>query len=169
MTGSCYNHAPVIGRTSDRMTECEERLLDACTEHAEQIVAWCVLPNHYHVLISTKDVKQVLYQIGRFHGRASHSWNSEEECPGRQVWCKCSETLMKSEGHFFATLNYIHHNPVKHGYTHRWQDWPWSGATRYLEEVGRTKATELWHRYPVGNYGNRWDVYPAPPVHQKPG
>ncbi|MEP6912446.1 MAG: hypothetical protein ABI923_06815 [bacterium] len=47
---------------------------------------------------------------------------------------------MKSERHFWATLNYVHHNPVHHGYAKHWQDWPWSSAREFLEEVGHEKA-----------------------------
>ena len=35
------------------------------------------------------------------------------------------ERAMRSDRHFWATLNYAHHNPVHHGYVARWTDWPW--------------------------------------------
>jgi putative transposase len=65
---------------------------------------------------------------------------------------------MKSERHFWATLNYVHHNPVKHRYVKRWVDWPWSSAARYLEEVGREEAERIWSEYPVLDYGKQWDL-----------
>jgi putative transposase len=66
---------------------------------------------------------------------------------------------MKSERHFRVTLNYIHHNPVHHGYVKRWQDWPYSSAAEFLRQVGHDKALELWRAYPVLDYGKKWDVY----------
>ena len=39
---------------------------------------------------------------------------------------------MKSDGHYLATVNYIHHNPVKHRYTEKWTDWPWSSARDWM-------------------------------------
>jgi len=56
-----------------------------------------------------------------------------------------------------ATMNYIHHNPVHHGYVSDWCDWPYSSAGRFLDEVGRSRAAELWRQYPVLDYGAGWD------------
>jgi putative transposase len=64
---------------------------------------------------------------------------------------------MKSERHFWATLNYVLHNAVRHSYVERWQDWPYSSAAQYLEEVGREEAERRWREYPVLDYGNDWD------------
>ena len=65
---------------------------------------------------------------------------------------------MRSERHYFTTLNYIHNNPVKHGYVDKWGDWPCSSYHWYLENKGRDWLLELWHEFPVLNYGDQWDV-----------
>lgn len=64
---------------------------------------------------------------------------------------------MKSEAHFWATLNYVLHNAVHHGYVSRWQDWPYSSAAEYLAEVGHDTAARRWRQYPVLDYGREWD------------
>ena len=75
---------------------------------------------------------RTLKALGQMHGRTSFEWNGEENTRGRQVWFNAVETAMKSERHFWATLNYIHHNPVKHGYVKRAIDWPHSTIHRYV-------------------------------------
>ena len=65
---------------------------------------------------------------------------------------------MRSERHYFTTLNYIHNNPVKHGYVDKWGDWAYSSFHWYLENKGRDWLIELWREYPVLNYGDKWDV-----------
>ncbi len=64
---------------------------------------------------------------------------------------------MKSPEHYYATLNYVHHNPVKHGYTAKWGEWPWSSAIEYLKEIDTTEVTRLWKTYPITRYGDGWD------------
>ncbi len=64
---------------------------------------------------------------------------------------------MRSEAHFWATMNYIHHNPVRHGYVSKWQDWPFSSAREYLESVGETTAADTWRNFPLKDYGAGWD------------
>ena len=121
------------------------------------IHAWCVLPNHYHALIETGDISGILSELGRMHGRLSFLWNGEENTRGRQVWCGAAERYMRNDAHFRVTMNYIHNNPVHHGYVRRWQDWPFSSAPEYLMEMGRTAVEKTWRDYPVLNYGRGWD------------
>jgi hypothetical protein len=59
--------------------------------------------------------------------------------------------------HHWPTLNYVHHNPVRHGYTGRWMDWPWSSAAQYLAQTGLEQAKRIWRAYPLSDYGKDWD------------
>ena len=54
-------------------------------------------------------------------------------------------------------MNYVHNNPVHHGYVKKWQEWSFSSAIDFLEKVGREKAKEIWLNYPLLDYGNGWD------------
>lgn len=157
ITASCFEHAPIIGRSRERMSECESELIAICHELDVWLYAWCVLPNHYHLLIRTADVGHFLKRLGRFHGSTSHRWNGEDGERGRKVWFHAVERSMRSVRHYLATLNYIHHNPVKHGYTSTWQEWPFSSAAEYIQRVGREKASEIWKEYPILDYGKDWD------------
>jgi REP-associated tyrosine transposase len=159
VTSACYEHALIIGKHSKRMTDCEEKVLEACREHALEIYAWCILPNHYHVLVKTSNIGDLRKALGKFHGRSSFAWNGEDDKRGRQVWHNCLERAMKTERHLWASLNYVHHNPVHHGYARQWQDWPWSSAADFLARVGREKAAEVWRAYPIKEYGQKWDIY----------
>lgn len=158
VTAACFEHTPIIGKNPERLTECEGQLLAACQRYASKIYAWCVLPNHYHVLLGSRRIKTLCQELGRFHGRSSFSWNSEDGQRGRKVWFRCFDREIRSERHFWATLNYIHHNPVHHGHVEKWQDWIWSSASKFLESVGRERAAQIWKDYPILDYGKGWDI-----------
>ncbi len=159
LTGACYEHRDWIGLSPQRMEEFCQALLDVFETHpsCECPAAWCVLPNHYHALVRTSDLKSLVTALAKLHGGPSFQWNQEEECRGRQVWHGVADRAMRSEGHFWATVNYIHHNPVKHGYVNRWDEWPYSSAAEYLKEIGRDEAAVIWRKYPILDYGIRWD------------
>jgi putative transposase len=157
LTASCYEHVAHIGNSMERITDFEDTLLTLLNTYATDVYAWVILPNHYHALVSTAAIKPLLRETGRLHGRTSHAWNGEQNLRGRKVWCNCAETVMKSERHFLATLNYIHHNPVKHGYVSRWQDWPYTSAHDHLNQFGRKHMQSLWRDYPIDDYGAGWD------------
>lgn len=154
LVAACYEHRPHIGRAPDRMAEFSEALLDSLPENP---AAWCVLPNHYHLLVRASAVKSLVQVLARLHGRSSHAWNQEEKTRGRKVWHGVSDRAMRSPEHFWATLNYIHHNPVHHGYVSGWTDWPFSSAADYLEDMGREHAARIWRMHPLLDYGRGWD------------
>lgn len=159
ITAACFEHHHIIGKSDLRIGEFEEMLLKACSTVSERVFAWCVLPNHYHLLVRTGRIKELRRALGQLHGRTSRQWNLEDNQMGRKVWYNYFDRDMKSDRHYWASLNYIHNNAVHHGYVEHWQDWPYSSAERYLTEVGRDEALRIWTEYPVLDYGKDWDVY----------
>jgi putative transposase len=141
-----------------RLPEFARELLMFMSEHDALIHAWCILPNHYHLLVTNDNIISLLGMLGKLHGRTSFKWNQQDSQRGRrQVWCKASERGMRSDRHFWATVNYIHNNPVHHKYVRHWQDWPLSSAIEFLDNTGKEHAEEMWRRYPLLNYGKGWD------------
>jgi putative transposase len=158
VTAACFNHATIIGKTTFRLSECERGLLATCRDFSSEVYAWCMLPNHYHLLIETGNLETLVKELGLFHGRMSYQWNGEDDQRGRQVWYRAFDRRIRNERHFWATVNYIHHNPVNHGYVDKWTDWIWSSAGEFLESVGREKAIQIWRDYPIRDYGKGWDI-----------
>ena len=157
LTAACLRHAPHVGRSPERLSAFCDALLTAIGPVAAGIHAWCVLPNHYHLLVSVRDLRSVSWALGKLHGRTAYQWNREECSRGRKVWHAAADRFMRSDRHFWATMNYIHHNPVRHGYVARWQDWPYSSAPEFLEGLGRDEAERIWREYPLEDYGREWD------------
>lgn len=157
VTAACFEHRPHIGHTPQRLDEFTNHLVELIESSAHQMFAWCVLPNHYHVLVETSHLKGLLKSIGRLHGRMSYMWNGEDQTRGRTVFFRSADRAMRSDRHFWATLNYVHHNPVHHGYVEHWTDWPWSSAREFLANTDRTEAKRIWNEFPVLDYGNGWD------------
>jgi putative transposase len=157
VSAACYMHRPHIGFSPERMDVFAGELLAIVQQHGGSVAAWCVLPNHYHLLLESANILKLLHPLGRFHGRTSHQWNGEEDTRGRQVFCKATERFMRSERHFFTTLNYVHNNPVHHQYARLWTEWPWSSAAGYFDAAGRVEAERVWREYPIRDYGKKWD------------
>ncbi|MEY2880667.1 MAG: hypothetical protein RLZZ15_3047 [Verrucomicrobiota bacterium] len=157
VSAACYQHVSHIGDSPTRMDDFSGELLAACDRVDADVAAWCVLPNHYHLLARISVLGVLTRKLGRLHGRASHDWNREERAAGRRVFHGTADRWIRSEEHGWATLNYIHHNPVRHGYVERWQEWPWSSAAEFLRDVGRAEAARIWRVFPVLDYGAGWD------------
>mgnify|MGYP006432137743 CR=1 FL=1 len=157
LSGACYEHKPIIGHSYERMLNFSSEFLAFFEENADEVYAWCVLPNHWHILVLTDDLRKLTKELGLLHGRTSHQWNREENLQGRKCWSKCADRRIRSEAHFYAACNYIHNNPVKHGYVKKWADWDFSSASAFIESHGRDRCLELWEKYPVLDMGENWD------------
>src|SRR4051812_44470267 len=93
ISAACYEHRHHIGHSVSRIHNFVGNLLAVLAAHASQTFAWCVLPNHYHTLVQTADIKLLIYQLGRLHGRTSHAWNGEERTRGERFSSALSSAL----------------------------------------------------------------------------
>ena len=157
LTAANYEHAVILGKNQARLLAFSRQLYHLFDRGAAKVHAWCVLPNHWHALVGTNDLKALLFQIGRLHGRSSFDWNKEDGQRGRKCWHRCADRSIRGSDHFYVVRNYVHHNPVKHGYVDSWQDWPYSSAIEYLRDVGEDMARDLWVHYPILDMGKGWD------------
>jgi len=158
ITGTCFEHKPVL-KSLDHLQWFELQLKNHLEENSIEVVAWVVLPNHYHFLARIADIRSFVKSQGELHGRTSFELNKRDNQIGRQVWYRCSDRIMRSERHYFTTINYMHNNPVKHGTVEKWGDWPFSSFHWYLKNKGREWLIEMWREFPVLEYGKRWDNF----------
>lgn len=158
VTAACFEHRSILDHC-ERLKWFENELLDTLKEAGTTCAAWCILPNHYHLLARIERIGEFAQRLGQLHGRTSYELNRMDGTRGRRVWYRCQDRCMRSDGHFYASLNYIHHNPVRHGYVTKWQDWPFSSIHWYCETNGRDWMFDLWRRYPLLGYGEGWDDF----------
>jgi putative transposase len=153
-----FEHRPIMS-SPERRTQFETRLLDSIKEIAEEIIAWVILPNHYHVLLAVDSLDAVSESLKYLHGKTSREWNIEDNLTGkRRVWYKFADTFIRNHAHLHTIFNYIHYNPVKHGCVSDPMDWPWSSLRIYHEEKGQIWLQEQWNAYePLVDFGIGWD------------
>lgn len=96
--------------------------------------AWCIMPNHVHVLVwPTVPLAKIVQSWKGYTGRWAMRENAELELgvPGGAFWMRDYwDRYIRDEAHYHKVVHYIHHNPVKAGLCARPEDWPWSSAFR---------------------------------------
>ena len=101
------------------------------------LLAWVVMPNHVHVLLTQRDEP-----LGKIVG----SWKSYTAKEANQVLGRTGQfwdedywdTYMRDDPHAEKTRRYIENNPVKAGLVREPVEWPWSSA-RFRDEFGRLR------------------------------
>jgi len=156
ITAANYEHKAYFN-TDDERAALFEMLMSELQAAEIPCHAWIVLPNHYHLLVECYPLAVISPVLGRVHGRSSRQVNLRDGVIGRQVWYRFSDRKIRSERHYYTTLNYIHYNPVKHGYVRTPLEWACSSVHWYLEHFGIEWLREAWHTCPVRDYGKGWD------------
>ncbi|HDZ57076.1 MAG TPA: transposase [Pseudomonas xinjiangensis] len=97
-----------------------------------QLLAWCVMPNHVHVMIQPQySLARIVQSWKSYTGRwaLAHNARLGLEIPAGSLWMRGYwDRFIRDEEHFFAAVDYIHNNPVKAGLCESAGQWRWSSA-----------------------------------------
>ena len=120
---------------ADALTRLENTLLSLTREYHWRLEAWAVFSNHYHfVARSQADSKNLKRLLTHLHANTARDLNRADGSAGRKVWFNYRDTRLTYERSYFARLNYVHRNAVKHGLVtvpnqYRWCSAAWFERT----------------------------------------
>ena len=106
-------------------------------EDSSELHGWVILSNHYHVLTKLRDAFLLPEIIKRIHSKSAILLNKFCKQPGRKIWYEYWDECVRDEKVFYAKLNYIHFNPVKHGYVDAPESYKFSSYNFYLGIEGK--------------------------------
>ena len=110
-------------------------LLEACTATGTSVWAWCLMPNHVHLVLVPAAESGLSATLHRTQGRYTRAINAREKLDG-QLWQGRFASFVMDENYLLACARYVELNPVRAGLVARAADWPWSSAGAHLE-IGR--------------------------------
>jgi putative transposase len=98
--------------------------------------AWSVMPNHYHfVAHAPENAHSLKLLIQGLHSISAKFVNAADKTPGRQVWYNYWDSCITHETSYWARLNYVHQNPVKHGLVMKAENYPFCSYQWFIENV----------------------------------
>ena len=99
--------------------------------------AWCLMDNHYHLMIQTPDgnLSKGMRQINGVYTQAS---NRRHRRVGHLFQGRFKAILVDSDAYLLELSRYVVLNPVRAGMVKKPADWPWSS---YRASVGLGPAT----------------------------
>ena len=106
--------------------------------------AWCIMPNHVHVLVEPRMDLAVLVQGWKsFTARWILSQNQRLDLhipESKQLWMReYWDRYIRDAEHYQKVVDYIHQNPVRAGLCRAPEAWPWSSAA-YGNLSGRSQS-----------------------------
>jgi putative transposase len=166
-----YNHA--VG--NDNLFRQEENYRYFLKKYAELLTllfdtyAYCLLPNHFHLLVHVKDLdslrtvdprgfwkplgsdadasKWLAHRFGSLQNAYAKAFNKRFERMGPLFMPSFGRKLVEDDRYFMNVVQYIHFNPVYHGIVQDIHEWRYTSYHAYLSSQSSYLA-----RYDVLGY-----------------
>ncbi|MCL4464826.1 MAG: transposase [Chloroflexi bacterium] len=125
ITAGTYRKTPLFNSPDKR-----EFLMQSLFAEAERwgwsLQAWAIMANHYHFVALTPEQATTLPRlITSLHSKTAIWLNKTDGAPGRKVWFQYWDTRLTYQHSYLARLNYVHHNPAKHGLVEDAENYRW--------------------------------------------
>jgi putative transposase len=108
-----------------------ELLSEWCREQGVEIWAYCLMPNHVHLIAVPKTEDGLRRAIGEAHRRYTRRINFREKWRG-YLWQGRFASFIMDEPYLLAAARYVELNPVRAKLTLNAEEWPWSSARAHL-------------------------------------
>lgn len=95
------------------------------------IWAYCLMPNHVHVVAAPKEASSLCECFSDAHRRYTRRINFREGWRG-YLWQGRFHSYVMDEAYLLATVRYVELNPLRAGLCQRAVDWRWSSARAHV-------------------------------------
>jgi putative transposase len=147
------------------------RLFNKYITPIAETYAWCLLKNHFHILVYIKLDNEIDYstleystvekpkvldpskQFGHLFNAYTQAINKKFNRTGALFEKPFERKQITSEKYLQNVIYYIHNNPVQHGFVKQMSLYPWSS----FESIVSDKPTKLKRQDVIDLYGTKVD------------
>ena len=109
-----------------------ELMAEWCAKYAVQIRAYCLMPNHVHLIAVPKTKDGLKLAVGEAHRRYTRHINFREGWRGH-LWQGRFSSFILDDGYLLACTRYVELNPVRAGLVKTPEAWRWSSAAAHVK------------------------------------
>jgi REP-associated tyrosine transposase len=106
-------------------------LSESCAEAGTKVWAYCLMPNHVHLILVPTHVDGLRAALGETHRRYTRHINAREGWQGH-LWQSRFSSFPMDENYLLACARYIELNPVRAKLVRSPRTWAWSSAKAHL-------------------------------------
>src|SRR5688572_29905533 len=122
-------------------------LAAALKRHPARLLAYCLMPNHFHLVVMPTEDGQLSRLMQWFTSTHSRRWHLAKGTTGTgSVYQGRFKAFpVQRDEHFLAVCRYVERNPLRARLVRRSDDWPWSS----LADRGRAQQAVPLATWPV--------------------
>ena len=113
------------------------------------LIAYCLMPNHYHLLVHQNGEQAAGLLPQRVFNSYSKAYNKRYAHSGTLFEGPYKARQIERDDHLLHLCRYIHANPVKHGLVGQPEEWPYAN---YLEWVGLRSGELVDHAFVAAHF-----------------
>lgn len=136
----------------------------ACKRCGTQVWAYCLMPNHVHLILVPETEDGLRCALGDAHRRYTRMINLRQGWCGH-LWQERFHSFVMDEPRLVAAARYVERNPVRAGLCGTPEEWPWSSARAHLSG----QDDELVRVAPMLELMPDWPRYLAEPDSEQAG
>jgi len=130
----------------------EEILAQAKARTSIRLLAYCIMPTHWHLVIQPANGKELSQFMQWFTGTHAQRWQAFRQSAGAGAVYqgRYKAIPIQVDQHFLNVCRYVERNPLRAGLVTSAEQWPWSSFARRIHNA----ADSILDEWPVGRPGN---------------
>ncbi len=153
----------VLNRANARMTifedsgdyeAFEEVLREAVARTGMRLLAYCLMPNHWHLVVWPKEDGELSQFAGWLTLTHTQRWHAHRGTTGsgHVYQGRFKSFPIQEDEHFYMVARYVERNAVRANLARRAEQWRWSSLYRWLR--GSAEDKELLAAWPLSRKSN---------------
>lgn len=153
------NHQPIF-HDADYFEAFLTTLKEACERYDAIFHAYCLMTNHYHLLIETPkaNLSQIMQHI---NGKYTQWHNRKKGKDGTLFRGRYKSVLVDQDSYLLQLSRYIHRNPleVKKEMVEQLKDYPWSSYPAFINQAKAPSWLSREKTYQMHGHQHRYKGY----------
>jgi putative transposase len=161
----------VLNRANARMTIFEkaedyaafERVLEEAVQRTKmRLLAYCVLPNHWHLVVWPEEDGALSRFVGWLTLTHTQRWHAHRHSTGsgHVYQGRFKSFPVQDDAHFFTVCRYVERNALRANLVRRAESWPWGSLHRWTQ--GHAKEKSLLAAWPLRRLANWVELVNTP-------
>jgi len=124
-------------------------LAEAMQEHPTRILAYCLMPNHWHFVVWPREDGELTAFFRWLTHTHTMRWHAHHGTggTGHLYQGRFKSFPVEGDEHFYTVVRYVERNALRAGLVKRAHEWRWSSA--WLRDRGDAEARRLLSRWPL--------------------